>query len=238
MTMRRRNPWPAFPRILPLGDGAITIEFGDRIDPEIHQRVLACVDALDQAPLPGQLDIVPTYRSLTVYFDPVVADAAVIRTGLLSKAGRPPAALPRSFKTVRLPVLYDPTVAPDLDAVSSEAGLTIPEFISLHTSVTYRVYMLGFMPGFPYLGLVPRRIAVPRLATPRKLIAAGSVGIAGTQTGIYPRESPGGWRIIGRTPVQICDLHGSKPFLLEPGDHVEFLPMTRGEYDECSRMNG
>ena len=225
---------PRFPRILPLGDCGVTIEFGERIDPKIHERVLACMSLLEQEPLPGQLDIVPTYRSVTIYFDPVITDTGSLGATLLSRAVNYTAALPRPSKTVTLPVFYDPAVAPDLEAVAAEARLTAEEVITLHTSVAYRVYMLGFTPGFPYLGLVPRRIAVPRLATPRTLVPVGSVGIAGSQTGIYPRDSPGGWRIIGRTPVQICDLSKPEPFLLEPGDQVRFAAIDRPEYDELS----
>jgi KipI family sensor histidine kinase inhibitor len=225
---------PRFPRILPLGDCGVTIEFGERIDPKIHERVLACMSLLEQEPLPGQLDIVPTYRSVTIYFDPVITDTGSLGATLLSRAVNYTAARPRPSKTLTLPVFYDPAVAPDLEAVAAETRLTAEEVITLHTSVAYRVYMLGFTPGFPYLGLVPRRIAVPRLATPRTLVPVGSVGIAGSQTGIYPRDSPGGWRIIGRTPVQVCDLSKPEPFLLEPGDQVRFVAIDRPEYDELS----
>ena len=223
-----------FPRILPLGDCGVTIEFGERIAPKIHEEVLACMSLLEQEPFPGQLELVPTYRSVTVYFDPVITDTGSLGA-TLSRAINSTAAPPRRSKTVTLPVFYDPAVAPDLEAVAAEAHLTAEEVITLHASVAYRVYMLGFMPGFPYLGLVPRRIAVPRLATPRTWVPAGSVGIAGNQTGIYPRDSPGGWRIIGRTPVQVCDLSKPQPFLLEPGDQVRFVAIDRNEYDELSR---
>lgn len=226
-----------FPRILPLGDCALVIEFGDRIAPKIHQLVLDGLSALEQHPFPGRLDIVPTYRSLTVYFDPTITDVDSLTAILLRLARNPGAARPRSLQSVTVPVLYSPDVAPDLQTVATEAGVTIEEVISLHTSVAYRVYMLGFMPGFPYLGLVSRRIAVPRLATPRKLVRAGSVGIAGNQTGIYPRDSPGGWRIIGRTPVQVFDLRRAQPCLLEPGNEVRFVAIERDEYEEISKMN-
>ena len=125
--------------------------------------------------------------------------------------------------------------APDLEAVALEANVTMEEVVFLHTSVTYRVYMVGFMPGFPYLGLLPQQIALPRLATPRKAVAAGSVGIAGNQTGIYPRASPGGWRIIGRTPICICDLGAARPFLFEPGDQVQFFSIDRAEFHRLAK---
>jgi KipI family sensor histidine kinase inhibitor len=225
---------PRFPRILPLGDCGVTIEFGERISPKIHEQVLTCMSFLEQEPFSGQVELVPTYRSITVYFDPVITDIGSLGATLLSRAMNATAAPARPSKTVTLPVCYDPAVAPDLEAVAAEARLTIEEVITFHTSVAYRVYMLGFVPGFPYLGLVPRRIAVPRLATPRTLVPAGSVGIAGSQTGIYPRDSPGGWRIIGRTPVQICDLSKPQPFRLESGDQVRFVAIDRNEYDDLS----
>jgi inhibitor of KinA len=226
-----------FPRVLPLGDSGLTIEFGDRIDPTIHRLVLACMQALEREPVPGQLDIVPTYRSLTVYFDPTITDGASVGARLLTMASRSGGAPQRPGKMITVPVLYDAAVAPDLDAVAAEARVTAEEVIALHTSTTYRVYMLGFTPGFPYLGLVPRRIARPRLARPRKLVPAGSVGIAGRQTGIYPRASPGGWRIIGRTPISLCDLDGPHPFLFEPGDEVRFITINRTEFEDLSRAN-
>jgi len=223
---------PRFPRILPLGDSGATIEFGEQIDPAIHNRVLACMSALERNPFPGQLEVVPAYRSVTVYFDPAMTDRKSL-CAILSRAATGSMNAPhRQSKSVTLPVFYDPSVAPDLETIAAEAKLTIEEVITLHASVTYRVYMLGFAPGFPYLGLVPRRIARPRLPTPRKLVPAGSVGIARHQTGIYPYDSPGGWRIIGRTPIRICDLHGPEPFLLKAGDQVRFVAIDRQEFHE------
>ena len=198
---------------------------------------MACMHRLQQASPPGQLDLVPTYRSLTVYFDPLIADGISLRATLLDLAARPVRAPHRPAKTVTVPVFYDRTVAPDLDAVAAEARVAIEQVVSLHTSVTYRVYMVGFLPGFPYLGLVPQQIAVPRLATPRTSVPAGSVSIAGTQTGIYPRASPGGWRIIGRTPLRVCDLGRPQPFLLEPGDHVRFAAIDRAQFEDLSEAN-
>ena len=228
---------PHVPRILALGDCGVTIEFGERIDPAIHERVLACMNQLEQEPLPGQLEFVPTYRSLTVYFDPLLTDGESAGAALLDMAARPAGTRQRPAKTVTVPVFYDPAVAPDLEAVAIEAQMTMEEVIRLHISVTYRVYMVGFTPGFPYLGLVPQRIALPRLSTPRKTVPAGSVGIAGNQTGIYPRESPGGWRIIGRTPIRICDLRTSRPFLFEAGDQVKFVPIDRAEFKQLAEEN-
>lgn len=225
---------PRFPRLLPLGDSGLTIEFGDRLAPHIHDRVLACVARLEREPLRGLLEIVPTYRSATVYFDPLVTDARILGTLLLELAAQPRDLASHAPRTLEVPVLYAPDVAPDLDAVATESRLSTAEVIRLHRSVTYRVYMLGFTPGFPYLGTVPRRIAVPRLATPRKQVAAGSVGIAGRQTGIYPRDSPGGWRIIGRTPLRIFEMNRPHPFLLQAGDRVRFRAIDRDEFDRLS----
>lgn len=220
-----------FPRVLALGDTGLTIEFGDRLAPRLHDRVLACAAALERACPPGLLDIVPTSRSVTVYFDPVRTDLQALSAHLLELADRSAVPPSRTPRTLEVPVLYSHDMGPDLEAVAAEARLTAAKVIALHQSMTYRVYMLGFAPGFPYLGTVPRRIIVPRLETPRKRVAAGSVGIAGRQTGIYPRDSPGGWRIIGRTPLRMFDLNRPQPFLLKPGDRVRFRAIDRDEFD-------
>ena len=225
---------PRFPRIVPLGDNGLTVEFTPRIDPKIHERVLAYAAALENHPLLGQLEVVPTYRSITVYFDPGCVDHQTLTARLRRIATKPRRTTRRRARLITVPVLYTPDVAPDLEAVASETHLTVEEVVRWHTQRLYRVYMLGFMPGFPYLGTVPDRIAVPRLATPRTTVPAGSVGIAGSQTGIYPRASPGGWRIIGRTPIPICDVRRPQPFLLKAGDRVQFHSIDRDEFMKLS----
>ncbi|MBS0170300.1 MAG: 5-oxoprolinase subunit PxpB [Nitrospira sp.] len=218
------------PRIVPLSECALTVEFGDGITLRTNELVLAGSASIEQAALAGMVELVPTYRSVTVYFDPLRTDAATLSREIQAIITRRINAPSRPHTTHLIPVWYGGAAGPDLLDLAQQANLTQAEASRLHASVTYRVYMLGFSPGFPYLGTVPERIAAPRLPTPRRHVAAGSVGIAGTQTGIYPQTSPGGWRIIGRTPVHLFRLSRPKPFLLDPGDVVRFVPIDEDEF--------
>ena len=220
-----------YPRVLPAGDSCLTIEFGDEIDSVINDRVLACARAVEGLSFPGVIEVVPTYRSLAVYFDPTHTDVHVLQERLAERACALPRRMRRVGRTVTIPVVYGGEFGPDLPDLAASAKLSQEKVIALHTSVDYRVYMLGFSPGFPYLGNVPEKIAAPRLAEPRLKVPAGSVGIAGTQTGIYPQESPGGWRLIGRTPVRLYDPNRTKPFLLEAGNRVRFARISEEEYE-------
>lgn len=209
-------------RIVPLGDSCISIQFANRIDPSVNARCIALADTLDARALPGIRDVVPTYNAVTLYFDPIATTEETLRTelqGLLNSAA-PASAV--EVRTVEIPVAYG---GPDLSAVAEFAECSEDEVIRMHTQPRYRVYMLGFLPGFAYLGTVDRRIAMPRLDTPRARVAAGSVGIAGEQTGIYPCDTPGGWRVIGRTAAALFDAARAEPFLLKAGDHVRFVPV-------------
>jgi inhibitor of KinA len=226
-----------FPRMLAAGDAAVTVEFGEIIDPEINDRVIAFADAVKALAVPGIIETVPTYRSATVYFDPIIMDVDRLIERLRSLAESPTTAPSRSPKVLEVPILYGGEYGPDLSDIATFSNLPMENVIALHTSVPYRVYMLGFSPGFPYLGRVPDKIAMPRLATPRDKVPAGSVGIAGSQTGIYPLESPGGWRLIGRTPLLPYDRRRSPPFLFEPGDQVRFVEIDQLEYDRLNRVN-
>lgn len=225
----------ATPRIVLLSDSALTVEIGDGITLRTHKLVLAYSAAIDQAALPGVVEVVPAYRSATVYFDPLRADATTLTKQIQDLITNKTDAPSRPATTHIIPVWYGGAAGPDLRDVAQQADLTPAAASRLHASVTYRVYMLGFSPGFPYLGRVPERIATPRLSTPRQQVTPGSVGIAGTQTGIYPQASPGGWRIIGRTPVRLFSLTRPKPFLLEPGDLVRFVPIDENEFGRLSR---
>jgi len=224
-------------RILPLGDSALTIEFGNEIDAEINSRVVAFATAVVDQGWRGIHDVVPTYRSVTIHFDPLQWNSTVLTKKLKS--------LPRSNHGQgdgqgilhEIPILYGGECGPDLEEVATSAGLEPAEAIALHASMPYRVYMLGFSPGFPYLGLVPEPLARPRRSTPRATVPAGSVGIADRQTGIYPITSPGGWQLIGRTPIAIYRKTRADPFLLKPGDLVRFRPIERDEFDRLSREN-
>ena len=222
-------------RMVPLGDSAITVEFGDEIDPRINACVVAFAKTVRDQGWRGIYDVVPTYRSITVYFDPLHWDSNAL-TERLKTLPRPGTSDTISQGTLhQIPVLYGDEWGPDLEEVAAFAGLPPAHAIALHASIRYRIYMLGFSPGFPYLGLVPERLAMPRLPTPRTRVPAGSVGIADRQTGIYPTATPGGWRLIGRTPIAVYRKTGPNPFLLKPGDLVQFRPIDRDEFDYQSR---
>lgn len=231
---RQPSASPTF-RLLPLGDAAITVEFGNKVDPALNERVIAFADCLRAQGWPGLLDIVPTYRSVTIHVDPLCLDVMTLSDRLLQLC--PTFSQPRTSSGTqhRIPVSYGGEWGPDLEDVAAFANLSVTEVIRLHASAQYRVYMLGFSPGFPYLGTVPEPLAMPRLATPRTTVPAGSVGIAGSQTGIYPTSTPGGWRVIGRTPVALYRPANSKPFLLSPGDLVRFEPIGSEEFDRLRR---
>ncbi|MBS0183453.1 MAG: 5-oxoprolinase subunit PxpB [Nitrospira sp.] len=220
---------------MPLGDSAITIEFGNEIDPLINAQAVSFAKTVGDQGWPGILDIVPTYRSVTVFYDPLQWSVPVL-TKKLRTLPRPRPIKSESNGTIHeIPVLYGGEWGPDLEEVAAFAGLRSGDAIALHTSMPYRVYMLGFSPGFPYLGLVPEQLAMPRRSTPRMKVPAGSVGIADRQTGIYPITTPGGWRLIGRTPISMYRKTSPIPFLLKPGDLVRFRSIDRDEFDRLSR---
>ena len=214
-----------------VGDSALVIEFEARIDPRINARVVAIATGIDSLHLKGVLDVVPTYRSVTVYYNPLMLSEASLKARLSQIAAHRSQSSPASTRIVEIPVCYDEAFAPDLGSVGDMCGLTRRRIIALHTSRVYRVYMLGFLPGFPYMAEIPPAIAVSRHSAPRTSVPAGSVGIADVQTGIYPVESPGGWRIIGRTPVRIYDPDRRRPFLLKTGDRVRFRAIDRRRFD-------
>jgi inhibitor of KinA len=223
------------PRFLPAGDSAIVVEYGDGIDVRINARVRLLQLALDAGAHDGVVETVPTYRSLMVHYDPLVLSREALEALIVSTARRLPDEIQEPVRTVEIPVMYGGQAGPDLAEVAAMAGVDDQAVVNLHAGADYVVFMLGFMPGFPYLGGLPARIATPRLATPRTLVPAGSVGIAGAQTGIYPTASPGGWRLIGRTPVRLFDPRRSPPTLLEAGDHIRFVPVGREDFDAIAR---
>jgi len=222
-------------RVLRLGDSALTIEFGNEIDPLINARAIAFAKAVVDQGWCGILDVVPTYRSVTVVFDPLLWSSSVLAKKLNLLPRPHPNETGSNGILHEIPVVYGEEWGPDLEEVAAFAGLTPAQAIELHASTRYRVYMLGFSPGFPYLGLVPEKLAMPRRSTPRTKVPAGSVGIADRQTGIYPSATPGGWRLIGRTPIPIYRKAGSTPFLLRPGDSVQFKSIDRDEFNRLSR---
>lgn len=218
------------PRLLAGGDKSIFVEFGDGIDPELSQRVRHLRVAIEKKKIPGVTETVPAYRSLLVYFEPLEINPRKLREILSSLAESPESeALPES-RLIEVPTVYGGEYGPDLAFVAAHNGLSESEVIQIHTGTPYLVYMIGFVPGFPYLGGMSPRIAAPRLETPRAKIPVGAVGIAGSQTGIYPAESPGGWRLIGRTPLKLFDPGREPAALFRAGDYLSFTSITPEEF--------
>jgi len=221
-------------RLLDAGDAAFTVEFGDAVDPSL----LAAVQALDagiareQAAggLPGLIETMPTFRSLTVFFDPLRTGRAELIEALQPLFTAAEHAPPVDGRHWRLPVCYDGEAGPDLDATAAATGLTPDEVVALHSGTEFRVYMLGFMPGFPFMGDLPERLRLPRRTEPRVRVPPGSVAIAGGLTAIYPWESPGGWHLLGRCPVRLFDPERDSPSLLAVGDRVRFAPVPTAEF--------
>ncbi|MBE6929988.1 MAG: 5-oxoprolinase subunit PxpB [Ruminococcaceae bacterium] len=215
----------------PCGDGALTVAFPSRIDPTINARVCTLARLIPERRVRGVIETIPTFSSLTVLFDPAITTyARLVREleRLLPECNQTSGAQKRIFE---IPVCYGEDFGEDLPDVAAHAKISAEEVIRVHSSTDYLIYMLGFLPGFAYLGGLDERIATPRLQSPRTKIPAGSVGIGGDQTGIYPLDSPGGWRLIGRTPVKPYDPRRAEPILYRAGDYIRFIPITRAEYD-------
>ncbi|MCX6316009.1 MAG: 5-oxoprolinase subunit PxpB [Bacteroidetes bacterium] len=232
-------------KIFPLGDQAITIDFGNRIDDALNDRVMALYEELLREPLPGMVELVPAFCTLTVYYD-VVYLRKMVAPGstayecmygqLESRAARPHQYQPATGRLIEIPVCYVPSHAPDMEALVQHSGLTREAIIHIHTAQPYRVYMMGFLPGFAYMGPLDERIQMPRKSRPHNIVA-GSVGIAGRQTGIYPLASPGGWQIIGRTPMKLFDEKKEEGVLFKAGDRVTFYEITEEKYKELAASN-
>ena len=221
-------------RIATAGDAAITAEFPRRIAPEINRRVLAVAGAIGRRCGSSLRDVVIGYSTVTVYFDPLAVDAAWIEDELRRATSEPPAADTSAREIVDVPVCYGDDLGPDLDDVARFARSSAADVVARHSAITYTVYLVGFVPGFAYMAEVDPRIAAPRRASPRTEVPAGSVAIAGGQTGIYPSVTPGGWNIIGRTPLKPYDPARDDPFLFQPGHRVRFHQILRAEFDSCS----
>jgi inhibitor of KinA len=224
-------------RYLPFGDSALIVEFGDVIDLAVNSKVIALNDALLSVAIKGVEELVPTYRSLLIRYNPeeITYEQLMLHVKEIEKTleGKPTEAEGRKLC---VPVIYSGVYGPDLGYVARYHGLTEEQVVKLHSGKEYRVYMIGFVAGFPYLGDVPEEIATPRLETPRLKVPAGSVGIAEKQTGIYPCEAPGGWRIIGRTPIKLFDPQWHPPTLLRPGDTVKFEPISEEEFKRIEEL--
>lgn len=222
------------PGILPASDHSLLVRFGEEISPEHHRLVRRLTGWLLDHPQQYVRNIHPAYCTVLVSYDPLQAAAeeaeAHVRRGLAELADRPDS----PTRTVEVPVCYGGAHGPDLPDVAAHSGLPPDEVIRIHAAGEYRVYFLGFSPGFPYLGGLDPRLATPRLAAPRRAVPAGSVAIGGAQTGVYPVGSPGGWRLIGRTPARLFDPDRVPPALLQMGDLVRFVPITVDEFDKLS----
>ncbi len=213
---------------MPFGDTGLLVEFGNAISSEINHKVISLNNAVLEAGIRGVKELVPTYRSLLIRYDPLITsyEQLVFRVKDFEK-NLENFSVKTVGRKITIPVIYGGEYGPDLGFVAKYRGLTEEQVVKLHSEREYRVYMLGFVAGFPYLGEVVDEIATPRLETPRLKVPAGSVGIAGKQTGIYPCEAPGGWRIVGRTSLELFNPHQHPPALLNPGDTVKFEPFSQ-----------
>ncbi len=219
-------------RLLPAGDTALAVEFGDRIDRELSGLVLALARRVTEAKIAGVVECVPTFRSLMIYYDPLLLPYAAL-SARIAKLVQGLRSTETAVRSWRLPVCYDESVAPDLGDVAARTNLTPAQVIERHSAVAYHVYMLGFLPGQPYMGDVASELALPRRQSPRMRIPAGSVAIATTMTCVFPAQTPCGWHLIGRCPVVLWDLkRGASMPLLQPGDKVGFAPVSLREYED------
>ncbi len=226
-----------YPRIMPTGDRALTVELGNEIDEHINARLMGFINKLSEARIKGIEEFVPSFRAVLIHYNPAILSYDRL-TQILNKAlSEPITEKSHHKKIVRVPVCYDSEYGPDIEDVAKHAGITVEEVIKIHTATPYLVYMLGFQPGFPYLGGLDERIHTPRLETPRVKLEAGSVGIGGGQTGLYPMESPGGWRIIGVTPVRCYNPDKEKPIPYMAGDYIRFESITKEEFLKLREMD-
>lgn len=226
--------------IFPIGENAVTIDFGNEISIETNNRVIALAKVISRKPFAGLIETVPAYSSLTVFFDLLkvrqnypqfVTASSFIENFLQNTADEFLEVSEIETRSVKIPVCFDEEFSFDLESIAKTANLTKEEVIEIFTAETYRVFMLGFLPAFAYMGEVNEKIAAPRRSSPRPNIEKGSVGIAGKQTGIYPLNSPGGWQIIGRTPQAMFQPQTKQISFLKAGDAVEFYQISRGEFD-------
>ena len=220
------------PRIYNIHDQAITIEFATAISDATNMQVIAMQHAIESNPIKGFVEAVPAYGSMTVYFNDQVSTATVRGWLCDLSAQVSNTLLATKGKQISIPVCYDPSLGIDLPWVAAHLSLSMESIIELHTSIAYRVYMIGFIPGFPYMGTLPTALEVPRKLTPSMKIPAGSVAIAGKQTGIYPAEVPGGWQVIGRTPLKMFDPSTTPCSFLNAGDIVQFKPITLEAFNQ------
>jgi KipI family sensor histidine kinase inhibitor len=217
-------------RFLAAGDTAIVVEFGEHIERALSDRVLTLSDRIRASAIEGVVETVPTFRSLAVHYDPLTTSAdtlvPAIEALLEDSSGTA-----RARRLWHVPACYDERCAPDLEDVAGRTGLTADEVVALHSGTRFHVYMVGFLPGFPYMGDLPEELVLPRRADPRVRVPAGSIAIAMAMNGIYPLESPGGWHLIGSTPIRLFDPGWASPALFSPGDAVRFEPIPWADFE-------
>ena len=226
-----------YPRILPTGDRALSVEFGNEIDERINAKLMGFIKLFEEEKIEGIEEFVPSFRAVLIHYNPqILSYARMVRLveAILEKNVHETV---HKKRIVQIPVCYEGEYAPDIDFVAEHAGISVDKVVQIHTSKAYLIYMLGFQPGFPYLGGLDERIHTPRLASPRVKINAGSVGIGGTQTGLYPMESPGGWQIIGTTPVKCYNPGREKAIPYLAGDYIQFVPISQSEFSEIKEMD-
>lgn len=212
------------------GDRGLLVEYGDVIDPDVNNKVRSMAIVMEDNPPQGVTEIIPTYRSLLIIYDPAITHPAKLQNMLETLEARLGEIKIPPPRTVEIPVCYGGEFGPDIDTVAGENNLTVAEVIKLHCEPQYLIYMVGFTPGFPFLGGLSEKLHTPRLETPRTLVPEGSVGIANNQTGIYPIASPGGWQLIGRTPVKLFAPGRRNPFLYQAGDRIKFKAISAEKY--------
>ena len=215
------------------GDTALVVQFGDSVDAVVNAHVMRLNAAVCARNIEGIIETVPTFRSLMVHYDPLRTSSAVLQETLAPLLDNPPA-LDEITSVWHLPVCYEGDLAPDLDDVAERTGLTPERVVELHAGTPHRVYMIGFLPGHPYMGDLPKELELPRRVEPRTRVPAGSVAIATTMSVVYPNESPGGWHLIGRTPVPMFRLERARPVQFAPGDEIRFTPVERALFDDIA----
>ena len=219
----------------PVGDSAIQIVFREKVSKALNQQIQTIKSLIEQNYQDGIVEVVPTFQAITIYYEPHLITYNEIKQNIKHILEQEWNLLERRKEIVHIPTCYDIELGEDLQAVANFNRLSKDEVIHLHTNTDYLVYMIGFLPGFPYLGGLSNRLATPRKETPRTTVPKGAVGIGGNQTGIYPIESPGGWNLIGRTPVSLYSPDKKNPFLLKAGDYIRFVPISIDEYVDIEK---
>jgi len=214
---------PFKPKIVPLGDSTALVQLGDEIDLAINRRVHALANLIAASSIDGIIETVPTYATLLVHYDPLLLSFTQVKDHLRARVNQVDETSTRKPRRVEVPVRYGGEYGIDLESVASQLRLRVADVIRIHSERIYTVYMMGFTPGFPYMGKLDGALVMPRLETPRTRVPAGTVAIAGSQTGIYSIDSPGGWNLIGWTPLKLFDPESESPFLFSPGDEVKFI---------------